>query len=481
MPTPPAPRRREDDAEILVHIAAPARTADDRHYRALASAYLSFQPGTRSCLVVPGSLPCSINSINQSPPLSSPPRHGSRHSSPGSSELSFSGAWGNLESPRLAVTPAHRHTGNHLSSQASNGDTSAWETQNSEPGPSKSTQQDSLVPPSEIIDSMPVAHGGQLGLVSPNRFIEHFMRPLQSSPTGTPTFPSLGSILPVSPIASRSAPVIIPGTPMNQPAFPVARPSKPVETPSFVVPDTPPPAERKTSPLPESSAESDVDVIEDTVLEGGPPIIKKRPAPKSLRAESEPVTSKRQRHSSDDPTPGPLTRSVSDSGANEDHETSNPLVLQGTDTFHLSLLEIDPPEPPIGTGDLTPESLITPNLIALAIALNPSHRFRPVERARDLRPLERGYWLIDCSDWGEAEVHKAWGFLHNYLSKGYAGWGTRSVRDERWGWIRVWCFGHVVSHIYLLLYLASERKLKTQGAQWIDGEGRVVLVTNGHD
>lgn len=326
---------------------------------------------------------------------------------------------------------------------------------------------------------MPLTHCGMVGLVSPNRFIEHFLRAPQGSQTGAVPFPSLGDILPTSPIAKRRPAAVIPGTPNDGPARPATTAPKPVDAVPFVIPDTPP-AERQPSPLPSSSSDSDVDIVEDTVFEAGPFVIAKRSAAAATRAESEPAQSKRPRLSSNDPTPGPLTRSVSDSGANEDHQTPHPLVLQGTDTEYLSLLEIDAPEPPTGLGEILPASLITINLSTLANVLDISHRYRPIERTRELRPLERGYWLIDCSGWGEADVHKAWGFLHNYLSKGYAGWGTRCVRDEGWGWIRLWCFGHVVGHCYLLLYLASMRKLKTQGARWIDGEGRVVLVTDGH-
>jgi hypothetical protein len=346
---------------------------------------------------------------------------------------------------------------------------------------------------------MPLTHCSMVGLVSPNRFIEHFLRAPQGSQTGAVPFPSLGDILPTSPIAKRRSSVVRTGTQNEGPALPATTVTKPVDTAPFVIPGTPnqggthpvvdvapfvipdtPPAARLSSPLPSSSSDSDVGIVEDTVLEGGPATTTKRAVPPTTRAESEPAHSKRPRLSSNDPTPGPLTRSVSDSGANEDHQTPHPLVLQGTDTEYLSLLDIDAPEPPTGLGEILPASLITINLSTLANVLDISHRYRPVERARELRPLERGYWLIDCSGWGEPDVHKAWGFLHNYLSKGYAGWGTRCVRDEGWRWIRLWCFGHVVGHCYLLLYLASMRKLKTQGARWIDGEGRVVLVTDGH-
>ena len=39
------------ETEILVHIAAPARAADDTNYRALAAAYLDFEPTSQTCVV----------------------------------------------------------------------------------------------------------------------------------------------------------------------------------------------------------------------------------------------------------------------------------------------------------------------------------------------------------------------------------------------------------------------------------------------
>lgn len=42
--------------------------------------------------------------------------------------------------------------------------------------------------------------------------------------------------------------------------------------------------------------------------------------------------------------------------------------------------------------------------------------------------------------------------------------------------LRIYCWGEVVGHIYLLLYLVSERKIKGTDAKWVDGGGEVVVV-----
>lgn len=465
-PTPPA--KGEDDAEILVHIAAPARSVDDRHYRALATAYLNFQPDTRVCQVI---RKVGLDRNGEEPSQVTPTREASIPSSPDSSELSFSGAWGNPESPRLAATAAHQPPVDHQASQASNGSVSPAESSQQQ-----STQQDSLVPPSEVPDSMPFNHCGIQSLVSPSRLIEHFMGP-PAPPSRLVHLPPLGAIVARSPIAvSQIDPIIIPATPSGE---------------ESIIPDTQLPEAENDEPhanpddtAPEAGhghSGSDADIVEDTTLEGGSATTGKRPATTTVsRADSEPIHSKRPRLSSDDPSRGPPTRSMSESGANDDHATTHPLVLKNTDTKYLSLLEVDAPGPPTGMDVILPASLITPNLSVLANLLQMSRRFRPVETRRDLRPFERGYWLVDCSGWDGDMVRQAWGFLYNYVSQGLAGWGCRCVRDENWQWMRLWCFGHVVGHTYLLLYLASERKLKTERAQWIDGEGLVVLVTEGH-
>lgn len=49
--------------------------------------------------------------------------------------------------------------------------------------------------------------------------------------------------------------------------------------------------------------------------------------------------------------------------------------------------------------------------------------------------------------------------------------------DGEW---RIYCWGDVVGHIYLLLYLVSERRVKGTGARWVDGGGELVIVMENH-
>lgn len=80
------------------------------------------------------------------------------------------------------------------------------------------------------------------------------------------------------------------------------------------------------------------------------------------------------------------------------------------------------------------------------------------------------------------------------MGKGRAGWGVhmyralwegksgrngketndeRVWRGEQW---RVYCWGEVVGQVYLLLFLASSRKVRGLGARWVDAEGVEVVV-----
>lgn len=102
--------------------------------------------------------------------------------------------------------------------------------------------------------------------------------------------------------------------------------------------------------------------------------------------------------------------------------------------------------------------------------------YRPQHQTRDLRDLERGYWLIRCETWKEELRKRTWDCLGNFIAKGQAGWAVWCVREEDFGTVRVYCWGAIVGYIYLLLYMASENKIKGSSACWIGGDGQVVVT-----
>ena len=120
--------------------------------------------------------------------------------------------------------------------------------------------------------------------------------------------------------------------------------------------------------------------------------------------------------------------------------------------------------------------MITDVLASLARELDLAKRFQPASQVRALLPMERGYWLVDCAGWEDDLKRSAWAFLDDYVRKGAAGWGTTCRRDRDFSWIRVYCWGGVVGHLYLVLYLMSKRKVLYTGTRWVAADGRAVVV-----
>lgn len=152
---------------------------------------------------------------------------------------------------------------------------------------------------------------------------------------------------------------------------------------------------------------------------------------------------------------------------------------------------------PAPTSEEVSTTFLTVQLANLAAEIGYA-RFRPVSQSREIRKQERGYWRIDVSDgeggWDVRAVEKTWEFLREYIGRGKAGWGVWCVRDdghvgeggedgrqlqkagsERKQW-RIYCWGEIVSEVYLLLYLASSRRVRSAGACWFDGGGECVVT-----
>ena len=89
--------------------------------------------------------------------------------------------------------------------------------------------------------------------------------------------------------------------------------------------------------------------------------------------------------------------------------------------------------------------------------------------------MERGYWLVPCEKWTDVLKAKCWGFLGNLVGMGGAGWGVWCVRDEEFKTLKVYGWGTLVGHIYLLLYMASLGKIKGTGACWVGGDGSPII------
>ncbi|KUJ11061.1 uncharacterized protein LY89DRAFT_689010 [Mollisia scopiformis] len=144
-------------------------------------------------------------------------------------------------------------------------------------------------------------------------------------------------------------------------------------------------------------------------------------------------------------------------------------------TIWTDRLEIRPRPPETSVGELKAEMLISPKLHTAAQRMPLASYFTPIKQTRDLLPMERGYWLVNCSTWTEEVRVGCWNFLGELVGNGLAGWGVWCVRDAQFETIRVYCWGIVVGHIYLVLIAGSYNRIKKSDASWIAGDGKTII------
>ncbi|KAK1064597.1 hypothetical protein LTR74_008599 [Friedmanniomyces endolithicus] len=153
---------------------------------------------------------------------------------------------------------------------------------------------------------------------------------------------------------------------------------------------------------------------------------------------------------------------------------------------HLPMT-IHPPEPTVSLDSFVTH--ITPALAWLAGEHSVvKDCYHPVSVSRTVRPLERGYWLVNTSTWMQEVQHRFWKFLESQVGSGDAGWGVWCLREpdqsgssllgkrqDGLGPVKVFCWGEIAKHIYLMLYVASNSRVRKAGLQWVDAEERVVV------
>ncbi|RMY35785.1 hypothetical protein D0866_04364 [Hortaea werneckii] len=150
-------------------------------------------------------------------------------------------------------------------------------------------------------------------------------------------------------------------------------------------------------------------------------------------------------------------------------------------------LAIYPPEPDAALAKFTTH--VTYHLNFLAESSFAKDSYKPVSIAREPGRLERGHWLLPPSGisvWPATLQLDFWNFLSQFISSGNGGWGLWCAREfhhgddqSSLGTMRVYCWGEVVKHVYLLLYTASQSKVRKMGLQWVDGEGNIVVQMRG--
>lgn len=421
--------------EILVHTTAPSRVADDAVYRQLAQSYLSFKPDTRIHIA------SSVSRVAEtsSPPVSDSNQQHGTTSTPervlcrDSQNLSFEEAFGNRSSPRLQRRSLKAKSVER-SSQKPDANKEEWAT-----------------PPSEIADSYPMPDL-PFFRVTPTRALQRYLNDHTSSssvPYSSPS-PTRGPRVTKKP-EPRSVNI-----PSSVPLQELA--SQPIKNATPRVKDTVPvtPAANAARVHPPIH-EIDPDLIDITHISS---------SELSSRAESEPPPSKRTKSSHPDPN---IVRSVSDTGP----RSSIPSSLPPAASFKVDSSEIFAPSPPVTIDNLSPDCLISDKLAKLATDL--SSRYRPLDH-RPIDSLERGYWSVDCTSWDTDTRAETWSFLHSYVKSGLAGWGVWCRRDDCGDGMRIYGWGHVAKHTYLLLYLASGRRIKATGANWHGADGDVAIT-----
>lgn len=144
-------------------------------------------------------------------------------------------------------------------------------------------------------------------------------------------------------------------------------------------------------------------------------------------------------------------------------------------------LSISPPPPPTSTASF--KTHVTPDLQSLATKSHLLNCYKPTLSVRKLRTSERGYWLINPHTWPAGLQVDFWRFLQQMIENSFAGWGIWCTRDPTnststvpgLGTVMVFCWGEVVQHVYLMLYVASRSKVRKVGAAWIDADDHIVI------
>ncbi|KAI0482792.1 hypothetical protein GGR56DRAFT_207616 [Xylariaceae sp. FL0804] len=464
----------QEDVEILIHIGAPSRTADDTRYRALASAYLAFQPQ--------GQISSPHSHLA---PASSPPQAGIVEPLHGPSQDGHDGDYtgllsgepvGTLRSPiasfRSVIDNANSPGLRARSTVVRAGPESV---------PSQATQASWQSPSSVVDDSHPLNHAALGGLSSPTRILENYLQnfasPLQSRARSSSGGAVIISNTPSQPRGQDSSQGDPEATGQLHPSTPSV-PSTPLfqgDVLALVSETLKQRADRTEKPLPPSTSGTRDGPTSDEVIEETTIFSSSEPAV-NTRADSEPAPSKIPRRPDLESNPRIFLRTASDIGpSTSTKKRVVTIAFLKTHGYKYEDLELIAPAPPVSTANVEAQDLVTPELEKLAQDLRVRERFCPAEVTRELRPLERGYWSLDCSTWEATRKRDAWAYLANYIGSGVAGWGISCRRDAQYRRLRLYCWGEVVPHLYFLLYLASQREILFTGCSWVDGEGHGVI------
>lgn len=466
--------------EILVHTSAPSRGQDDTRYRSLAHAYLAFEPANRTSLHelsqrysqdeqtdsgirsepesqasyrpddelerVPSSVASSQNGQLNHVPLSQ---------TLDSTDLSFNSVLDNADSPvfrerlvaRSHLPPRHVQT----------------ESQNS----SDSWQQ----PPSTIADSQPENNLAPETRPSPTKVIRSFVHQTKGSSDSSSSsrLPALGNISPSVTEAERPVEMEL-NKSMDSSAIMLSPFAQGYAGEKSYVHRSP----GHGASFPQESR--DTMKRKHSVLSFSQPDTSssfQEPGLGKLKNDSSTKARKLTLSRESKTSPNVMQ---SEEAVPTQVETQSSWTSSASRASYDSVLEIRGPPPVTSMAKLRLDMLKTPSLDHLARKMPLDILFRPQTQTRELCAMERGYWSVNFKAWNEELRGRAWDCLGNFVGKGQAGWGVWCVREEDFGDARVYCWGAIVGEIYLLLYMATESKIKGLGASWRGGDGQPVIT-----
>ncbi|OCK80521.1 hypothetical protein K432DRAFT_382131 [Lepidopterella palustris CBS 459.81] len=155
-----------------------------------------------------------------------------------------------------------------------------------------------------------------------------------------------------------------------------------------------------------------------------------------------------------------------------------------TPDFESLPCEVFPPPPKVpATRTSSWPSQITEKLAILRDLPENSGRFRPRKMMRTPAVDEQGYWKVETGGWPLDRQYKFWRNLSESVRRGDFGWGVTLHREpseddgdvNRLGLVRLYCWGELVEHTYLYLWLSSSGVILKDRLQWIDADNIVVV------
>ena len=496
------------EVEILVHTTAPSRGQDDARYRALARAYLDFEPAeihrledepdTESEEDVDIQAGSQLQEELEYSILGERESQASYQTDDGLDSQSASQFSASARRQNLGVGASHALASPALSfnSAFDNADSPVWRGlergfQKVQEAVSKAARQhktqkcqngESI----EIADSQPENNKTIPAFSSPTRILELYLQQIQSS--GERSFSSydINKTQKQTVDPSLDLPDII-----QQSQSPILGSAKTSTSSISVVPSSPSPEKRSRKTWHSRSIvkhRSDV-----TPSTQDPAMLAKRKwldsspddshisssAPTRLSIESSIVTTRSRKRQCIDGSVDEITETKEATASKVTMVATSSAPSFEVRSIWAGKLEIRPPPPRTSIGNLMPDMLVTSHLQCLAQKMPLGVLFRPKQQTRDLRAMERGHWIVKCETWDPGVWARCWECLGNFIGKGMAGWGVWATRDAELPIIKLYCWGNIVGHAYLLLFMVSESKIKGTRACWIGGDGEAIIEMPG--